>query len=214
MTRKKGLKNMEKNYIFGSEHNGQNSSSIPSDMMYVYSPICKEFKTFTLGDDCIHNVHSNAYKAPYDYQYVSAVTVEKYTVGTEISTTCDFESYGAPLIVFSDDIRREGAHFRYGAHYEVVAYEGGCNVWYIVPEPEREERPIRTSKIAFKQFEIKNGERIEMSVRITKGKLTVLINGQLLEVQHDSIPEAFHVGITACEGLNRFYDFRIGKINE
>ena len=202
---------MEKVYKLGSSINGRNSTPLPKDMVYVYSPICKEFKTFTLGEDCIHNAHSDMYKAPYDYEYVSAVTEEKYTSGTTVSCVCDFESYGAPIIVFTDDISRNGAHRVYGAHFEVVAYEGGCNVWYIEPDPSNTARPIRTNKVAFKQFTIGNNEKINMSVTVGRGRVSVNINGETLELEHSAVPDTFHAGITACEGLNRFYELRINR---
>ena len=200
---------MEKKFIFGSDENGVNSSAIPADMFYAYSPICKEFKTFTLKESCIENAHSDMFRDPYDYEYISAVTREKYPEGTTIVTECDFESYGAPLVVFSNDISRVGAHYIYGAHFEIVAYEGGCNIWYIIPDPTNSARPVATSKIAFKNFEIANKERITIAVTVGKARMDVDVNGEKISVEHPEIPSTFHAGITACEGLNRFYNFSV-----
>ena len=40
-------------------------------------------------------------------------------------------------------------------------------------------------------------------------KIAIDVNGNKFEIQDDEIPDTFQVGITACEGINRFYDFEI-----
>lgn len=199
---------MDKIYKFGSKCSTE-PNAVPEDLIYVYSPACKEFKVFTKEEEYIRNKETDVYKAPYNYEYVSAVTAKKYPKGTTVEAVCDFESFGAPLVVLSDDIRREGSRYIYGVHFEVVAYEGGVNVWHITPDPSNVARPIKTSKIAFRKFKIENRERITISVTVEKGKLIVAVNGVELEVEHPDVPDLFHAGFTACEGLNRFYEFKL-----
>lgn len=181
-----------------------------SDFMYAYSPVPKEHKPFVLWDDCLANYPVGAPEAPENSAYVSIISKEAYASGTKFSTTCSFGEFGAPLIVFTDDLgeNTDGTGL-YGLHFEVVAYEGGCNFWHIEPWPERVERPIKTQKIAFEQFEIKPDERITITVEVKGKTITAWVNGHEISCENADVPEKFHVGITACEGPNNFYDFTI-----
>ena len=140
----------------------------------------------------------------------SGVTKEKYSDGVTIKTKCSFDKFGAPLIVLTDDIQPdEQGKNRYGLHFEVVAYEKGCNVWHIVPFPERKERPIKPTKIAFSTFDIPEKSEIDLSVTVKNGKLEIEINGEKLIAESHDLPKEFHIGITACEGINRFSSITI-----
>lgn len=183
----------------------KNGTDALSDFFYVYSPICREFKTFTAENDHVRNLLTES-----GFEYISVQSKEKYGSGVEVSTVCSFDSYGAPLIVITDDIKEEAKGLkRYGLHFEIVAYENGINVWHILPFPQRTEKPIEPTKIAFSRFPIKAGSKIEMSVKIEGKKFIINVNGNMLEVENNDIPATFHVGFTACEGVNRFNNFTI-----
>lgn len=181
--------------------------SISDDFMYVYSPACKAYKEFVVEDDCIHNSFNEEIN---DWDYISIVTKDKYTSGVTVKTKCAFEKFGAPLIVFTDDIF-EGKDGRptYGHHFEIVAYEDGINIWSIVPWWERTERPIKSERIGFIEFPVDANALVELEVKIEKGKIIATLCGKTVDVEYSSIPEEFHVGITACEGVNKFTEFVI-----
>ena len=180
---------------------------IARDFDYVYSPNSKSYPVFKQEKDCIVNRFDTGLN---DYEYISILTKQKQKEGVTVSTKCSFDSYGAPLIVFSDDvIDCEDGRKRYRLHFEVVAFEEGCNVWHIVPFPERTERPIKPTLIGKARFPVADGSKIELSTKIEKGKITVTVNGESFTVTHPEIPGECHVGITACEGINRFYSLCI-----
>ena len=182
-------------------------NSISDDFMYVYSPACKYYKEFIVEDDCIHNTYNDELQ---DWDYVSMVSKKRYSVGTKITTKCSFAKFGAPLIVFSDDISKdENGRNIYGHHYEIVAYEDGINIWSIVRCPERKEKPIFPTKVGSLSFHVDENTLIELEVTVEKGKIIAKLCGQVLEVTYSEIPEKFHVGITACEGDNRFTELKI-----
>jgi len=177
-----------------------------NDFMYVYSPICKEYVEFIQEDECISNSFNSRIN---DYDYISMVTKEKYPKGTKISTRCSFDKYGAPLVVLTDSIDETDGKKIYNLHFEFVAYENGFNVWRIVPFPERRERPINPTKICRTLFKIKDDSSIDLEVEVKEKSFLVTVNGIGSEIWTDEIPESFHVGITACEGTNRFYSLTI-----
>ena len=49
-----------------------------------------------------------------------------------------------------------------------------------------------------------------LSPKIIKGKkLFIRVNDQTFFAEHEDIPKQMHVGITACEGVNHFYELEI-----
>lgn len=189
---------MIKNYLLTKEHQSQ----IEKDFFYVVSPATKAKATFIYNDDHISNQYNENI---FDFDYISIVTQKKYSCGVKIKTICSFDSFGAPLIVISDDI----TNGKYGLHFEIVAYEDGCNVWHILPSNGKAETPIIPSLIASAVFKISEKSVIELQVTVKNKMFEISINGNKLTVSNSDIPEQFHVGITACEGVNRFYSLSI-----
>lgn len=137
------------------------------------------------------------------------MTKEKYTAGTEVTLHCSFDEMGAPLIAFTDDINNDGTRNIYGLHFEVVAYNEGCNVWRIKPSAEAVEWPIDPTLIEEPKFEIPDGSPVEITVRFGEKQIDACVNGHWVNAVIEDLPESFHVGFTACEGINHFYDFSI-----
>jgi len=191
---------MKKDYIISHE-------TIKNDFMYVHSPISRSFTEFTIENGCASNRYNEDIK---NWDYISIISKQKYTNGTTASTVCSFDDYGAPLIVLSDDITLdENNRRRYGLHFEVVAYEDGINVWHIIPFPENVSRPINPTLIGKLRFKIEDESKIDLKVTVKEKKLLIEANGNELVAEHPEIPESFHIGITACEGVNHFYSFSI-----
>jgi len=181
-----------------------NEGKLNNNLQYVYSYACKEYKTFRFEKDCAVNEKGNGLNG---YQYISLVTKKKYAVGTKVRTQCLFEAFGAPLIVLTNEIEdAEGKKF-FGLHFEIVAYEDGCNIWHI--SKGKDDKPTNPVLIASSNFKIENGRIFDISVEILNKKIVADINGNRIEVEHVDIPETFHVGITACEGINRFYELLV-----
>lgn len=189
---------MKKEYIF--KKNGWDKD----DFEYVYSPICNTFGEFIQEDDYIRNFATDG-----KFEYISMISKACYKTGTMIYLKCSFDTFGAPLIVLTDDIKSDGKVKRYDLHFEVVAYEDGFNVWRIVPDPENVARPIKTSKILAKHFKIEDEATSEITLKVEEKRFVIDVNGVKGVIEHDDIPESFNVGFTACEGINRLYEFSI-----
>ena len=191
---------MGEKYIFNNEFN------LEDEFIYVSSPASKSKKKFVQKENCIENTYNEEIK---DFDYVSIITKEKYNNGVTVRVKCSFDTFGAPLIVITDDYKTlEDGSYQYGLHFEVVAYENGCNVWHIVPGKE-EKNPIDVTKVNAIEFPIEDKSMIDMEVTIKSQKLYIRVNDQSFMAQHEEIPEQMHVGITACEGINQFYEFEV-----
>ncbi len=180
------------------------------DFSYVYSPIVKSYPHFKKETDCLVNRFDGKIGG---FEYISIVGKKEYSKA-KITLECDFDKYGAPLIVWSGDIfenkGKDGKHHLfYGVHFEAVAWEKGLNLWYIVPFPEREEYPVKPTKLLGAEFEIEAGSRIVMSAEIESGKAVITVNGKSFTVCHPQMPKLFRIGYTACEGINRLYNIEI-----
>ena len=173
-----------------------------SAFLPVWSTACKVRKEFLQEVDCIKNFSEEG-----EFCYTSMVTEKRYPIRTKFRTECAFESFGAPLIVLTDDLRKKDGQWSYGLHFEVVTYEGGCTVWRIVPADT--SRGIATLALAKIPFSLPAGEKIRLEVETGEGILKIRVNDQPFQVLCEELPWQVHAGITACEGINRFYSFSI-----
>ena len=193
---------MSEKYLFHKEF------LLEDKFIYVSSPASKSKKKFIQRKEYVENSYNDEIK---DYDYISIITKEKYEDGVNVKVKCSFEKFGAPLIVFTDDyIQLEDGSYQYGLHFEVVAYENGCNVWHIVPGQD-EKNPIDVTKVNSMEFPIDDKSVIDMEVTIKEKKLFIRVNDQTFIAEHEDIPKQMHVGITACEGVNQFYEIEVKK---
>lgn len=178
-----------------------------SDFRYAYSPACRAYPTFAQEDECVANRRA---KEAGKYEYISMVTKKEYEAGAAVTARCSFESYGAPLLVLADGLSEaEDGIARYGSHFEIVAYEGGVNVWHIVPEGDG----VRPENLARRKFPVPAGRIMLLTVETGKGGIAVSLGGARFELPV-RLPERFHAGVTACEGIDRFYDFAVRERRE
>lgn len=192
---------MKEKIIFNKEFD------LEDKFIYITSPASKSKKKFVQKENYIENSYNKEIK---DYDYISIITKEKYESGVAVRVKCSFDKFGAPLIVFTDDYKQlEDGNYRYGLHFEVVAYENGCNVWHIVPGRDKEKSTIDVTKVNAIEFHIEDKSMIDMEVTIKEKKLYIRVNEEAFVAEHEDIPSQMHVGITACEGVNQFYEFEI-----
>ena len=196
---------MREKYIFNDEFR------LEDKFIYVSSPASKSKKKFVQKSNCIENTYNDEIK---DFDYISIITKEKYDDGVTVKVKCSFDKFGAPLIVITDDYKQlEDGTYQYGLHFEVVAYENGCNVWHIVPGKD-DKNPIDVTKVNAIEFPIGDKSIIDMEVTIKEKKLFIRVNNETFVAEHEDIPNQMHVGITACEGINQFYEFEVASGEE
>lgn len=160
---------------------------------------------FMQEEDCIVNDHDRGnIDNLKKYNYISLLSKETCETGDVIETECSFDTFGAPLVVISDDVQKtEDGYPVYGHHFEIVAYEEGFNVWEI--------HGNKTFKAAFRQYSVPEKEKITLTVKVLEDSLEVSLCGHQDTVKVERLPKTFRAGITACEGVNRFYSFEIRK---
>ncbi len=178
---------------------------------YCYSPQAKACGTFEREENCIKNRYNEDVR---DYEYTTAMLKRRLGIGDEITLECDFERRGAPLVVFTDElVERDGKPY-YGEHYEVVAFEEGCNVWHNTPTGELDpKRALKTCKLHFESIPTPNRSRVTLAVKFLDGGIKVVMNGSEFSLDIPGMPKEFAFGITACEGINRLYSLTVESKN-
>lgn len=174
-------------------------------LQYVYTSRFACTPQLTQEDDCIKNNTSTDMEDGFDY--TSLLTKEMYGAGTKISAECSFEDFGAPLFVFTDKIwSDEAGKLRYSDCYEVVLYENGINVWKLT---EAENKSVNAVKLLAARFRVESNKKHTFSVTFLEKAIEIDACGRSFLLHLDEIPEKYYVGITACENINRFYDFSV-----
>ena len=98
------------------------------ELIYAYSYRFEETPEFIQKTDCVENT-----KKPdtvYGFDNISLMSLEKFGLGTKLTTRCAFEDLSAPLLVNADQLSTgKRGIVRYGDYVEVVLWKNGVNVW-------------------------------------------------------------------------------------
>ena len=141
------------------------------------------------------------------YAYVSLVTREKLTPNVKITTRCAFEDAAAPLFVLPKNLIEKDGILYYGDYLEVVLWKNGVNVWRMWME----NGTVTWKQLLGVEFPVSEGEAHILSVTAHADSLEITADGRKMWLHVPELYPAFHVGINACEGINRFYSFRVSK---
>ena len=162
---------------------------------------------FIQEENCIVN-GSNPEMKDFAYDYTTIMTKEMFGKGTKIHTTCSFEEFGAPLLTFTDTMKRdEDGDLWYAACKEVVLWKNGVNVWDLYVE----DGEIKYHLLAAVKFDLEKNVKHELFVELGEESVRFVIGDKDVMVRIADLPEKVYVGITTCENINRFYDLKIEK---
>lgn len=167
---------------------------------YAYTWRFPETPQFIQEENCIVNGKNAIRQNGCDCTTI--LLKELYGQGTKISFTASFESYGAPLLVIANELDwDENGVLRFGNYQEVVLWENGVNVW----DFHRVDGEVKIDWLLRNDFHLEPEKIHELTVELGKQRLKIWVDGQYCELRVPSLPEKAYLGITACEGINRFY---------
>jgi len=188
----------------------------PDNWMRVKSPRWEHFGGWAQKDDCIENetpVGANPKELLGKLAaqtYASMVLKEKFKGNVTVSAKMEFTDRMAPLIVIAPELGKSAKGVsEYREHFEIVIFDKGVNVWhhfFAAGKPA-------WKKAAYSRFTLKPNTRYTLKVKLARtprGKMmTVFVDGHEMGYMDESLPDEFYVGVTGCEGVNRFYDFAV-----
>lgn len=144
------------------------------------------------------------------YAYLTALTRDTFTNGTEAALRCSFEGSGAPILLFAEDARQDAdGDYRYAACVEVVIWQYGVNVWRYT----RRDDDIHYYHAMADFSPLAEKEIHDLRVKVDGNYLLIKIDGKGSSVYIPDMPEKFQVGAALCEGENRLYDLQINESN-
>lgn len=195
------------------------------DWLLVKSPRWDYFGDWVQQDDHLMNQYP-ADATPKEMlgkraaeTYTSMVYKKQVSGKTTFSATMLFEDRMAPLLVLAGELGADAqGRPEYREHWEIVLYDEGINVWH---HEIRDGKPF-WRKAAYIKTAYKPGVKytLEATVEFPRGgkgpQLSVACDGKEFGCLLPDLPSDFLVGVTACEGINRFYDFNMktAKIKE
>ena len=150
--------------------------------------------------------------SPSDYPYISMVRSEPLSGAFTVVTDCSFDSFGAPLVVLAGELHTlPDGRLEYGEHFEVVAYEKGLNFWWL--GYEEGQRVVHSLLKAAFPLEEKMVHRLKVSVSGSTLAAEIVGQSDVYTAECPALGAYSHLyaGVTACEGLNRFYNFSIRR---
>jgi hypothetical protein len=179
-----------------------------ADWMLVKSPSWDYFGSWVQERDHIRNatVGTSAKEIEATNSYTSMVLTHKVGGAVEISSTMSFDFRWAPLIVIADELSKsKDGKPEYRKHTEIVLYNEGLNIW----QHSCNDGKPSYIRLAWSKLKFLPKHRYDLRVAISGKVMTVTVGGHELGCTNLDLPDDFYVGITGCEGINRFYDFKV-----
>ena len=173
---------------------------------YAYTWRFPEKPKFLQEENCIVNVKGDTFDHYGGYGFTSILLKEPYGPGTKVTFTASFENSGAPLLVIAEALDRDDQGvLRFGNYQEVVLWKNGVNVWDFLME----NGEIKIEWLLRNEFPLEPGTPHTITVELETQRLKIRLREHFFELQVPRLPEKAYIGITACEGLNRFYQLEI-----
>lgn len=173
---------------------------------YAYTARYELKPKFVQEIDHVRNCENK--ELEYGFDNVTVVTKQKYTAGAKISTCCSFDKDYAPLLVFTDNLYKDTENdLRFDNYYEVVLYKDGINVWHLYKDSA--ENKMKWHLLLGVKFKVSPKEKHTLTVELAEKAFKIKYGSEDIVLRISDLPKQMHVGITACEGINRFYSLDI-----
>jgi len=152
-------------------------------------------------DDCIEN----------DGNHTAMVYKKKFKGDMTATAATAFADRMAPAIVIVSKLGEAADGGKvFDEHIEIVIYDEGVNIWRL----HTVDGKSLWEKTAFWKFKLTKNNMYKLEVTKTGKALSVKVDGQTMGYVDSSLQEEYYVGITGCEGVNRFYNFTVKNINK
>ncbi len=189
---------------FAKGHNWKNN------LIQAYTFRFTETPDFTQLDDCISTAVNPDHWEGFDN--ISLVSKDRYYPGVSATLRCAFEDVGCPEIILVEELEQcdDGA-VRYGDCFEIIPWKNGLNVWRHYREADG---CCHWNLRLWMTFPVTEQDIHELTVQVLDKQLHITLDGQKTILRTEDLFGKFHVGVTACEGIARLYDFEITPCTE
>lgn len=176
------------------------------ELVQAYSFRFTETPDFVQCEDHITNSVNPEHREGFDN--ISLLTPETYTAGVKARLRCSFDELGCPEIILVEkpESCSDGA-VRYGACFEIVLWKNGVNVWRHYMD-EADHRCYWHKRLGL-SVPVTEQDIHELEVEVVEDYIIFSVDGVGVRLRTEDLFKNFYVGITACEGIVRLYDFQI-----
>lgn len=175
------------------------------ELVTAYSFRFTETPVFTECSDHVTTAVNAKHREGFDN--ISLLSKETYTAGVRARLRCSFDGVGCPeiILVKQPETCEDGA-VRYGECFEVVLWKNGVNVWRHFMDGEHKcSWHLRLGL----GLSVSEGDIHELYVETKENYIIFSVDGVSARVRTEDLFDGFRVGVTACEGVVRLYDFEI-----
>jgi len=183
----------------------------PADWQMVRRPDWDHYGKWKQGPDYLENVTPEG-ATPAELEartdtHTSMVYRTPLRGDFTAASTMAFQYHMAPLITIAPSLADSPrpTHQQYQESYEVVLWNEGINVWH----QWLQEGKVQWELIAYAKFPLQASMRYTLKVRKHGQTLEFTVGEHTFGVLLHKPWEQCYVGITGCEGSNRFYDFSL-----
>jgi hypothetical protein len=189
---------MKKNYSFAD--NSWKELTQAYTFRYVETP------DFGQLADHVTTAKNPEHKEGFDN--ISLLSGETYSAGVKARLRCSFDGLGCPeIILVKKPEQCEDGAVRYGECFEIVLWKNGVNIWRHFMD---ENYKCSWHKRLGLTMPVSEGDIHELSVETKENYITFSVDGaHITTARTEDLFDSFYVGITACEGVVRLYDFEI-----
>ena len=177
------------------------------DLVQAYSFRFSETPDFTQAADHITTAVNPSHREGYDN--ISLLSPEIYSAGVQACLRCSFDGLGCPeIILVKQPERCDDGAVRYGECFEIVLWKNGVNVWRM----NFIDGKVTWKKALGVEFPVSADEIHTLTVDVLENVLKIDADGKKMHLYVNDLYPEFHLGLDACEGIQRFYDMTIEKI--
>ena len=190
---------MKKNYSF-ADNSWKEGLTQAYTFRYVETPDFKQ-----LSDHVTSSKNPN-HKEGYDN--ISLLSKETYGAGVKARLRCSFDGLGCPeIILVKKPEKCDDGAIRYGECFEIVLWKNGVNIWRHFMDKDHK---CTWHKRLGLTMPVSEGDIHELYVETKENYITFSVDGaHITTARTEDLFDSFYVGITACEGVVRLYDFSI-----
>lgn len=180
-------------------------NTFKKDLIQAYSFRFTETPDFAQANDHITTAENPEHREGYDN--ISLISPEIYTAGVKLSLKCSFDGLGCPeIILVKKPEKCDDGAVRYGECFEIVLWKNGVNVWRHFMNESYE---CSWHKRLGLSMPVSEKEIHELSAEIKSNYIVFSVDGVSAELRTEDLFQEFYVGVTACEGIVRLYNFKI-----
>ena len=174
-------------------------------LMQAYTFRYKETPDFTQKEDHVTTAVNPGHKEGFDN--ISLLCPDTYSSGVTAKLRCSFDDVGCPeIILVKKPEKCEDGAVRYGECFEIVLWKNGVNIWRHFMNEKYE---CSWHKRLGLTTSVSEGDLHELVVEVKDNYIKFSVDGISTDVRTEDLFENFYVGITACEGIVRLYDFSV-----